>query len=146
VRAPLAALLQQSFDHFRRCGAGRRECVVFWTGPLDEPQVVDAVVHPAHRSGQGGYEVDVDWLKGFWIELYEQERTVRIQAHTHPHAAFHSSTDDAFAVSQRTGFLSLVIPEFALGSVSLEGAALFELGESGRWRELKPSRVLEEAA
>lgn len=58
---PVTALLAESFDHFRRCGFGRRECVVFWTGPLDQPDVIDAVVHPVHTSGAGGYEIDVEW-------------------------------------------------------------------------------------
>jgi hypothetical protein len=28
-------MLDSTFDRFRRCGAGRRECVAYWTGPAD---------------------------------------------------------------------------------------------------------------
>lgn len=146
MRGPVAGLLAESFDHFRRCGAGRRECVVFWTGPLTDPQFVDDLVHPDHTSGPGGYEIDVAWLKRFWIELYQQTRTVRVQVHTHPCSAFHSSTDDAFPISQRFGFLSLVVPDFALGALNLDHAALFELREHGHWQELDPAAVFAEAA
>jgi hypothetical protein len=143
---PLTELLAKSFEHFRRCGAGRRECVVFWTGPLDQPNSVDAVVHPHHSSGPTGYEIDVAWLKSFWLALYEKHRTVRVQAHIHPGTAFHSATDDGFAVSQRPGFLSLVVPDFAFGEVSLQDTALFELGDRGLWHQLDPLTSLGEAA
>jgi hypothetical protein len=146
VEGPLDALLADSFDHFRRCGTGRRECVVFWTGPLSDPERIDGVVHPDHQSGSFGYEIDVAWLKRFWLNLHEQQRTVRVQVHTHPRDAFHSATDDAYAVSQRPGFLSLVIPDFGLREVSLRNAALFELADSGEWRELTPASVLADAA
>jgi len=63
---------------------------------------------------------------------------VRAQVHTHPGSAFHSATDDAYPMVQTSGFLSLVIPNFALGECSLAGAALYELGDYGRWRDLDP--------
>jgi hypothetical protein len=34
------------------------------------------------------------------------------------------------------GFLSLVVPNLAMGPVGFDGAYLAEIGEDGRWREV----------
>jgi hypothetical protein len=64
-----------------------------------------------------------------------------VQVHTHPRRASHSRTDDIFALAPATGFLSLVIPNFGLGRVSLEGAVLVEMDASGEWIPRPPDQV-----
>jgi hypothetical protein len=140
------SLFTRSFDVFRSCGQGRRECVVFWTGPLDEANSVDEIVHPRHRSGVGGYEIEPDWLPQFWLDLYKRRRALRVQVHTHPGAAYHSSVDDDFPAVHTAGFLSLVIPDFACAEQTLERVALFERDERGVWIPREPLRTLELAA
>jgi hypothetical protein len=54
--------------------------------------------------------------------------------HTHAASAFHSSRDDNMAAIQTAGFVSLVIPRFALGEGSLEGAHLERRGQDGAWQ------------
>jgi hypothetical protein len=143
LRGPI---LEESFEAFRACGRGTRECVVFWTGPHGAPDLVDRVVHPEHVSGSGGYALDIDWLKRFWLWLYNERRSVRAQVHTHPGAAFHSSTDDGFPMVQSAGFLSLVIPNYGLGEITLEDAALYELADHGAWRKSDPRAAFEVAS
>lgn len=121
-----ADLLASTFRTFRACGGGRRECVVYWTGPADRPDVVDAPVHPHHMSTGGGYQIDDDWLTGFWFDLAHRRQSARVQVHTHPRGAFHSPTDDAWALVHTPGFLSLVIPDFAMGPISLRNTYLAE--------------------
>jgi hypothetical protein len=65
-----------------------------------------------------------------------------VQVHTHGRRAFHSATDDAFPIVQTPGFLSLVLPWFAMGPVGLDDAFLVTLEHGGRWRELEPAREL----
>jgi hypothetical protein len=67
---------------------------------------------------------------------------VRVQIHTHPGPAFHSKTDDDFPIIHTAGFLSLVIPNFAKGEVSLHKAYLTEIMPNGRWREVRPEERL----
>jgi hypothetical protein len=129
-------VLEQSFEHLRSCGGGRRECVVYLTGPVAEPTIVDGVVHPRHTAGPGGYDLDSAAIAELWRELVASERSIRVQVHTHPGAAFHSSRDDQLALVHTPGFLSLVIPNFALGSVGLEAAFLAERTGDGRWAEV----------
>ncbi len=129
-------ILEETFAHFRGCGRGRRECQVLLVSPWGAPEIISKVVHPGHESHVGGFELNDRWLNNFWFELARENLGVRIQAHTHPGKAFHSPTDDAFPIVHTTGFLSLVIPNFALGPIGFQDAYLAEIQKDGRWREV----------
>jgi hypothetical protein len=129
-------VLLRTFEQLRRCGAGRNECVVYWTGPKDAPRQVDRIEHPAHASSASGYVVDGLWVNAFFSRLRREQRQTRVQVHTHPALAGHSRTDDEFALVPTTGFVSLVIPRFAMGQVSLEDAWLGRLDERCGWRRV----------
>ena len=129
-------ILHETFAHFRNCGCGRRECQVLWVSPWDTPDMITKVVHPEHEAHVGGFELDSRWINDFWFALARENVGVRIQVHTHPGEAFHSPTDDAFPIIHTTGFLSLVIPNFALGQIGFEDAYLTEIQADGRWREV----------
>lgn len=136
-------VLEQAFGHLRRCGEGRRECIVYLTAPLDEPTTVDSVIHPRHSASMGGYDVGTDAIAELSSGLLASRRTVRVQMHTHPGSAYHSSRDDAFALVGTSGFLSLVIPNFARDPAGLEGAFLAERDEDGHWMPVAPGDRLE---
>lgn len=131
-----ADLLDRSFRALRECGQGRSECVLYWTGPVDSSGAVDALDHPVHRRSFGEYEVDSRWLTDFWFRLARRERHVLAQIHTHPGAAFHSPTDDAYPIVSQAGFISIVFPNFGQGPVSLQHAWVGRLGAEGRWLQV----------
>lgn len=135
-------LVEQTLARLRNCGAGRRECVVFWTGPLVAPALADGLLHPLHRAGLGGYEVDQGWLARTWTQLAAEGRAIRAQVHTHPREAFHSATDDAFPIISTAGFLSLVIPRFAAPPQTLGDAFLARLEADGGWSSHEPRSLL----
>ena len=140
-----ADLLAQTFSLFRTCGMGRRECQVVWTSAWANPELICEVVHPRHRAHAGGFEIDSGWINEFWLELARGGRGIRLQVHTHPYEAFHSAIDDAYPIIHSTGFLSLVIPRFAMGSVGFEDAYLTEIQADGAWREVPIEAHLEVA-
>jgi len=140
-RVPIA-VLAESFAHFRRCGAARRECQVLWVSPWASAQVISEVVHPKHRSHGDGFELDPNWLNAFWMKLADCNCGIRAQIHTHPRDAFHSRTDDTWPIVHTPGFLSLVIPNFGMGGVNLAGAFLAELNTEGVFREVSIARHL----
>lgn len=139
------SVLARTFEHFRACGRGREECVVYWTGPLEAPQLVEAVVHPDHRASAVHYEVDGTWINHFWLALAQDQRAVRAQVHTHPGSTFHSSRDDDLALVQVADYLSLVIPGFGRGVVGLDGAYLTKRDAQGAWQVAAPETELEVA-
>ncbi len=124
---------QQTLGQLRKCGRARRECVVYWLGPASLPALVDLAVHPIHFATRGYFELDQEWLTGFWVELAETARSVRVQVHTHEATAFHSSIDDEGAIVHVPGFLSLVLPGFAQADTCMERAYLAQLDHSGRF-------------
>jgi hypothetical protein len=66
-----------------------------------------------------------------------------VQVHTHPGAAYHSTTDDAFPLIHSPGFLSLVIPRFAQGPIGFGDAFLAEIQPDGGWRAKSINDALE---
>lgn len=138
-----SALLGKTFDLFRRCGGGRRECQVLWTSAWTNPSTISEVVHPQHRAHAGGFQLCSDWINRFCLELARAGRGIRVQVHTHPHEAFHSATDDDYPIIHSIGFLSLVIPDLGLGPVGFDRAHLAEIDPAGVWREVVPCSRLE---
>lgn len=142
LRVP-AKVLHQTFAELRRCGDGRRECQVLWTGPWSSPNDVTTVVHPTHRALGDGFELDSAWLSNFWQRLTRTSEGIRVQIHTHPAAAFHSTTDDSWPIIHTPGFLSLVIPRFAQGDVGFSEAYLAKIGTDGKWESARVSDHIE---
>lgn len=137
------ATFEDTFARLRSCGSGRRECQALWVSSWSEPDLVLRVVHPEHSASAVGFQQDDRWLTAFWNELAERNEGVRVQVHTHPGAAYHSATDDRFPMLSTPGFLSLVIPRFALGPVGFDQAFLARIDEQGAWREVPIDRHLE---
>lgn len=136
--------LESTFEQFRSCGRGRRECVIYWLGPREADGMVTEVAHPRHTATATSYEVDGAWVNELWLRLADDGLALRAQVHTHPGSAFHSSRDDERAAVQTAGFASLVIPDFGQGAVSLDGAHLALRGRDGAWEtDAAPSDQIE---
>jgi hypothetical protein len=129
-------ILDETFAHFRGCGGGKCECQVLWVSPWEAPETITRAVHPEHEAHDEGFVLDDRWLNDFWFALARANLGIRIQVHTHPGEAFHSPTDDAFPIIHTTGFLSVVIPNFALGPIGFGDAYLTEIQEDERWRQV----------
>lgn len=142
LRLP-AHLLEATFRALCDCGQGQCECVVFWTGPAGALGVVDGWEHPIHHRSPYGYEVEDSWLTRYWFQLGRERRAIQAQVHTHPGAAFHSRTDDLWPVVSQPGFVSIVIPNFACGTVGLEHAWAGYLTAEGRWQRAPISSTVE---
>jgi len=132
----------ETLESFRSCGAGQRECVVYWLVQEPDHAKVCRVVHPVHMASARYYRVDDAWLTRFWLELARTGEAVAAQVHTHGRLASHSPTDDEGAIVYLPGFLSLVLPGFAMRDDSRKGAYLVELDADGRWRPLPPAARL----
>lgn len=137
LRVP-SVLFAQTFDQLRLCGQGRAECQILWIGPWSDPAAVTEVVHPVHRAWRGGFVLDDAWINAFWYRLAERNEGIRAQVHTHPGRAFHSDTDDAWPILHLEGFLSLVIPNFAQGPVTLERTYMAEMTRDGTFAPISP--------
>ena len=127
------AQLQGTFSELRRCGRGRRECQVAWLSSWGRLELITRMIHVEHSATAVGFELADDALTRLWRDLAHTGEGIRVQIHTHPGAAFHSVTDDRWPLVHTPGFLSLVIPSFAMGEVGFDGAHLVELDSAGHW-------------
>jgi len=135
-------VVRETFRVFRECGRGECECAVYWTGPAFD-DLVDRVEHPLHSRSALGYQIDDGWLTEFWKRLGTSKRSIKAQVHTHPEEAFHSATDDQWPIVSQSGFISIVIPNFASGEPSLDSAWVGRLQPNGEWQQLtSPAQAL----
>jgi hypothetical protein len=130
------SMIEETFKILRSCGRNKHECQIYWLSSWDNPSVITEIAHPRHTSSRAGLCIDGDWINKFWLELASRNLGVRVQIHTHPDEAFHSATDDEFPLLHNAGFLSLVIPKFAMGPVGMQSAYLAEMQPSGRWEQV----------
>lgn len=135
-------VLETSFGHLRSCGAAAAECVVLWVSSQERPQVIDEVVHPVHSASAVGYDIDPLWIGEFWLDLANRRRTVQAQVHTHPGSAYHSSRDDDLPLIHTEGYVSVVIPRFATGSVCLSDVHIARRTADGSWTAHAVDEVL----
>lgn len=129
-------MIEETFASLRSCGNNERECQLYWVSKWDDPSQLTEVVHPLHTASRYGLSIDSAWISSFWNDLADRGLGVRIQVHTHPYEAFHSDVDDAYPLLVNAGFLSLVIPNFAMGPVGFERAYLTEIQADGSWLQV----------
>lgn len=87
-------------------------------------------------SGPEGLLVKIDGEAIFALnqECYEREEILAGQIHAHPRHAYHSPADDQLALIRLPGGLSIVVPDFASGSLRPRRWSVNHLGEDGIWR------------
>jgi len=72
------------------------------------------------------------------VTLYKEKLALLGQIHSHPGRAYHSDTDDRYAIATTVGCLSLVVPDFARAPFAISRCASYRLDGRGRWMELRP--------
>ena len=128
-------LVDETYCQLRMCSGRRRECHALWIASWRDSSRIVRVVHPRHAATAVSVDIDMAWLNAFFLDLAEIGECIRVQVHSHPGSAFHSSRDDAMPVLRMPGFLSLVIPDFAAGEPDLERTYLTEQDGLGGWHE-----------
>jgi proteasome lid subunit RPN8/RPN11 len=140
VKVP-ADVVTSVHAHLRDAGASGFEGVGFWAGQVEgDTFLVRAAVVPAQwgQRSQSGVSVVVggDELFRMNVWLHKNGLTLIAQLHSHPGDAYHSETDDDFAIMTRVGGLSIVVPNFAREPFSFDTAAIYRLAEKGQWSSL----------
>ncbi len=126
-------------------GRSGNEGFVLWLGRIDGGvgSVSEALV-PPQESIQGedgvGYFVTSETLFEVNRTLHRSGLRLLAQVHSHPTRAYHSSTDDAYAVVTTEGGFSVVVPDFARAAPDPQVCAVYRLLQ-GRWLRLSGAHV-----
>lgn len=138
-------VLTQTRDVLRKFGVQGCEGLVLWVGTIDGPHAAVRGVlvpeqNPIREESGVGYFVEGPVL--FKISKYLEKEKLRLiaQVHSHPTDAYHSETDDRYAIVTEDGGFSLVVPDFAHAPMELHGCAIYRL-HAGEWLELDEQQI-----
>jgi hypothetical protein len=141
-------VLDESFTYLKRYGKKRYEGYMCWGGVVvkGKDALIRSCIFPKayKRSGFRSVHAGLDLRVVYEIgnEVYSRGEFLFAQLHTHGFEAFHSSVDDTYPISHKSGFISIVIPYFAKSKfyddTTLTDCSVNESLGGGRWRELDP--------
>jgi hypothetical protein len=137
-------LIAETEQFLKDVGEQGFEGLMLWAGSVraDSPTIIDVVgcIAPDQTLVRGedgvGLHVDGDELFRLNAMLYRKRLLLIGQVHSHPSQAYHSTTDDRYAVVTIPGGLSIVVPDFARHGFCLDSAAVYRLTAQGEWAKL----------
>lgn len=133
-----AAVIDATERAIQEAGDHGHELFVLWSGRADGATFAVDTYHvppqTAYRTPLGcGVRVDGPALHDLNVWLYTHSETLGVQLHSHPTEAFHSGTDDAYAIVTAEGCLSIVVADFARHGLMADSTAVYRL-EAGEWQ------------
>jgi len=138
--------ISKAFDFLNYAGKKGVEAVSLFAG-YEEGNTfhIKEVIIPEQLSyilEQGlMYAVEGEELHRINVWLYENNMKLIAQIHSHPSEAYHSAADDRFPIVDTYGGVSIVVPDFATGRISLNDWAIYRLSLNKTWDELTNKQV-----
>jgi len=139
-------VLLEGYEFMRSAGRMRLEGMVLWAGKQqDTVFTVTELIVPKQKglSTPDGVcaIVEADELRRLNMFLYRNSLQLVAQVHTHPTEAYHSSTDDQYAIATTIGSFSIVVPNFAVVNYALAECAVYRLNAQGSWVEVDEAQL-----
>ena len=133
-------MFDSTIEILRKRGMQREEGLVLWGGLITddwtEARVVKSIVHEAGHWG-GGVNLDYKTLLTISDYLNARGLVLIAQVHTHPRDFGHSCGDEKTPTSHRYGFISIVVPDYALyDHQDLSKSYVYEYLGGTSWRLL----------
>ena len=140
-----SAVVARTLEFLQKFGTHGCEGLVLWIGEVAEESahITQAVIpdqKPIKSEDGVGYFVDAETLFELNRKLAESGLRLIAQVHSHPGEAYHSDTDDRYAIVTANGGLSLVVPDFGNAPSDPTLWAVYRLND-GAWRELDVSQA-----
>lgn len=140
-----ASVIEGGYEFMRAAGKAQLEGMVLWLGRQngDRFEVTELLVPEQRglRTPDGVCAVVGEAeLRRLNVYLYRNSLELVAQVHTHPTHAYHSTTDDQYAIATTTGSFSIVVPNFARVNYPLSQCAVYRLNAAGAWVEVDESQ------
>ena len=133
-------LVDLTLDRLRKAGQRRRECIVLWLGRRDGELIwVEDAYLPPQAAKADMFHISPMGMTALHAELRRHRLMVAAQVHSHPREAFHSKADDRWAIVRHEGALSLVVPNFAIGTTAstfLDETRVYQFSALAQWIEV----------
>jgi len=138
-------LFEASIKVLKKRGCRKQEGLVLWAGapsPNAEEAYVVSYVVPRRGHWGGGVRLDTRFLLKLSEELEKRDLLLLAQIHTHPGNFGHSFGDEKRALSYRLGYISIVVPNFALHDVrDFSTCYVYEYTGNWKWKLLKSDEI-----
>lgn len=137
-------ILEQTSKHLQKFGKQQSEGLVFWVGYLDEKcdAHITGCKFPENENWKLGVSVDLQSMMKIIDELIKEDLVLLAQVHSHPGNFGHSCGDDLSASSYRTGFISIVVPNWGLIELNdLSKCFVHEYQKDWKWKLLSKEEV-----
>lgn len=141
-------VIKQTLGWLREAGFRHSEATVLWAGQFATPErfMILTAIYPeqiALHSPHGvGYVVEGNELFRINKWLFENDRILLAQVHSHPTEAYHSDTDDDYPMVTAVGQFSIVVPFFARDTeMDFLTWAFYRLSGTGDWLEVPEDKV-----
>lgn len=129
-------LLNKTTQQLRSYGQKGMEARVLWAGqPYTQNgiRITDSIL-PEQKVTPTETVVEHPEILRICRELYDLDKILVAQIHTHPKGAFHSKIDDDQPITTQFGSLSIVVPNYARDPPNgLDHWAIYRLDPDG-WR------------
>jgi len=136
------SLRAKTDSYLKLSKTNRVEVVLLWSANVEEENTrIHEVWLPRQEAGKGFFHVPEEELFEINKELFRLKQTLAAQVHTHPSTAFHSETDNEFAIVSQEGAYSIVVPRFGGTSVSDYENCAYYLREGSAWRRLSQTEA-----
>lgn len=131
-------IIAETESHLRKHALLNEEGIVVWSGVIEkDTKIVRMCLHPRQRCTAVGVDVPIEEAQRINEILNEKGETLLAQVHSHPGGAFHSHTDNNFAITFTLGFVSIVVPFFGRQGLSdLSRCGIWVHEGYGKWRRL----------
>lgn len=138
--------LTRAYNFLKDTGLQGAEGICLFGGKMVDNSFFVKVIIIPRQTGyimeQGlMYAVDSDELLRLSLWLYENDMQLIAQIHSHPTVAYHSEADNRFPIVDSIGGVSIVVPNFATGNISLNEAAIYRLSINKSWERLSEKEV-----
>lgn len=140
-----ARVIAETLSFIRAQGAEHREGAVLWAGRVEDGVCrIEETIIP--RQEASTYRFDIPDAEVFRIIGYLADcgLLIPIQVHSHPGVECHSFADDAGAMVQHEGGISIVVPHFGAFQDDdfLRDILTYRLNSTGAWVEVDGQDIL----
>ncbi len=138
--------LKKAFNFLRYAGGKGVEGIALFAGYEDSSTFFIKDVIIPKQTGyilEEGlmYAVDGEELHRINVWLYENKMKLIAQIHSHPREAYHSEADNRFPIVDTYGGISIVVPDFAMGEMTIQEWAIYRLSLNKTWDKLTSHEV-----
>ena len=135
-------IADETAAYLKRYGARKCEGLAYWAGSVgaNGEAVVQALVLVNHKPQGAGVHVTKDEVRNLVRVMAELDLKLLAQVHSHLGDAFHSHGDDEHATSFHEGFVSVVVPRYAMEDSELFDWTIHEY-QGGKFVKISPNEV-----